>query len=176
MRIYLLGFMGSGKTTIGQQLARRLGYAFEDLDDLIERKYKTSIPLIFEKYDEQAFRNLETEVLHLTAGFENAVVATGGGTPCYFNNMEWMNKNGLTIYLKMHAGSLTRRIINAKKVRPLIRSKSPEEVLHFVELKLGERESFYEQAHIVIHGEVVDMDEIARSIDQYQKLNNHGYI
>ncbi len=169
MRIYLTGFMGSGKSTVGRQLARKLDYAFVDLDDRIEKDYKTSIPLIFEKYDESAFRRLEQEVLHRTVQSDHTVIATGGGTPCFYDNMEWMNRNGLTVYLKLHPKSLHQRILNAKKVRPLIRQQPPEKVMKFIEQKLGEREPFYMQASIIIKGEDLDLNKLADKIVHLNK-------
>ncbi|MCB2220493.1 MAG: shikimate kinase [Bacteroidetes bacterium] len=171
MRIYLIGFMGSGKTTVGRQVAGKLNYVFEDLDEHIERNYKTSIPLIFEKYDESAFRRLEQDVLHKTAGFNNTVIATGGGTPCFFDNMTWMNNQGLTIYLKLHPKSLYNRIIHSKKVRPLVRQRPPSEWLTFIEEKLSERDLFYRQASIIIKGENLDVNKLVDEIVKYKNNN-----
>lgn len=164
MKIYLVGFMGSGKTTVGKQLARKLGYAFEDLDDSIEHKYKTSIPLIFSKYDEPAFRKLEMEALHATVELSDTVIATGGGTPCFFDNMKWMNSQGLTIYLSLHPKSLHQRIVKAKRVRPLIRQQSPETVMQFIEDKLKDREPHYQQANLIVKGEDIDINKLAAEI------------
>jgi shikimate kinase len=171
MRIYLVGFMGSGKSTVGRLLARKLDLAFEDLDEKIESKYKTSIPLIFEKYDESAFRRLEQDVLHQTAGLNNTVIATGGGTPCFFDNMAWMNCHGLTIYLELHPQSLHHRIIRAKRVRPLIRQQHPHELLTFIEEKLHEREHYYRQATLMIKGENLDVNKLVDEIVTYKNNN-----
>ena len=169
MRIYLTGFMGSGKSTIGRDLSKKMQTEFLDLDDQIEKNYKTSIPLIFEKYDESAFRKLENEVLHQTINSKNVIIATGGGTPCFYDNMDWMNRHGLTVYIKMSPVLLTKRVLNAKKVRPLIRHKSEAEVLDFIKQKLPERELFYNKADIVFWGDKFNLNKLFDEIVNHPK-------
>jgi len=160
MLIYLVGFMGSGKTTVGKKLAARLGFNFIDLDFLIEEKYHISIPNIFERFDEGAFRKLEHDALKSTSKLQNTIVSTGGGTPCYFNNMELMNEAGKTIYLRLHPSSLYKRLTESKKKRPLILNKSPKTLQSFIEDKLAERESFYNKAQVSVKGENLEVNDI----------------
>ena len=164
MRIYLTGYMGSGKTTIGKKLATRLGFLFIDLDRLIENKYRITIPDIFNRFDENAFRLVENQTLQETFKYNNAVISTGGGTPCFYDNMELINQHGLSIYIKMHEKSLYTRLIDSKKKRPLIENKSPEHVMDFIHNQLAERESFYQQSKIVIKGESLIFNDLVQNI------------
>lgn len=170
MRIYLIGFMGSGKTTVGKKLAKQLGYGFIDLDQLIELKCKTTIAVLFERYDEDAFRILEHKALTETAGADNVVVATGGGTPCFYDNMNWMDAHGLTVYLKLNPGSLSDRLHASKKVRPLLKGKTKPEVVDYVHAKLTEREKFYKLADITVKGENLEMNTLLEEINNANKL------
>ena len=153
MRIYLIGYMGSGKTTAGKRLAKIMNFPFYDLDKMIEECSHYSIADIFAKFDEVAFRQLEKNTLHKTSSIEKAIISTGGGTPCFFDNMEWIRSNGISVYLKMSSKSLTDRILNSKKKRPLTKDKSPSELLEYVEKHLGKREKYYRQADIIVKGE-----------------------
>ncbi len=147
--IYLTGFMGSGKTTLGKLLARELNATFTDLDHLIESREKTTISELFAKQGEEGFRQLERQVIRETAGMQNTVIATGGGAPCFFDNMEIMNQNGTTIYLYLSPEALTQRLLPARNHRPLIAGKSEEELYNFIQTKLKEREPFYRKASII---------------------------
>ncbi len=169
MRIYLTGYMGSGKTTIGKKLAAKLGFLFIDLDKLIENKFRITIPDIFNKYDEDAFRIVEHNTLKETFTFDNAVISTGGGTPCFYNNMSLINQEGLSIYIQMHVKSLYDRLINSKKKRPLLTNKSTAEILQYIQKQLAERESFYEQSKLVIKGESLDIDVLVDLIMLHMK-------
>lgn len=160
MRIYLIGFMGSGKTTVGKKLAKKLGFSFIDLDLLIEEQQKMSINTIFEQKGELAFREIEKIVLQSTIHMQNIVVACGGGLPCFFDNMAWMNANGQTLYIKMAPKSLFNRLINAKMTRPLLKDKTDEELLVFIEEKLEERAPFYLQAKYTTKGEDFDLNQV----------------
>jgi shikimate kinase len=150
--IFLVGFMGSGKTTLGRKLAARLGYAFMDLDHILEAQTGMSIAQYFSTHSEDAFRKLESEVLKQTMYPENAVIATGGGLPCYFDNMQWMNLHGKTVYIKLSPKTLARRLENEKTERPLLREKHGDELVAFIAGKLNEREEFYMQAAVVSDG------------------------
>ncbi len=171
-RIYLVGFMAAGKTTFGKILAKRLGYNFIDTDRMFEEKYKTSIDLFFKKYGEENFRKLEHEILKTTFSLENTVISTGGGTPCFFNNMEEINNNGLSIYLQLPPKALYHRLVNAKRVRPLVTEKSDDELLNFIQEKLKEREPFYNQSKLIISGLSPDIDFIADIIKKENKTNS----
>ncbi|MEZ5082052.1 MAG: shikimate kinase [Bacteroidales bacterium] len=160
MRIYLVGYMGSGKTTLGKKLANEFKYKHVDLDKNIENKYHITIPDIFHRFDEKTFRKLEHESLKETLTSDNIVISTGGGTPCFYDNMEIINKHGVSVYIKMTPDSLLKRLLKAKKKRPLIQKKSPEEIKEFIEQQLDLREPFYNQAHYTIQGEAPDVLDI----------------
>lgn len=149
--IFLIGFMGCGKTTLGRKLASRLGYAFMDLDDIFEAKAGMTIAEYFSAFGEDAFRKLESEVLKLTEYPENAVVSTGGGLPCFFDNMDWMNAHGKTVYIKLSPKTLADRLQNEKDQRPVLRDHG-KDLVGFITGKLGERDRFYEQAAIIADG------------------------
>ena len=169
MRIYLTGYMGSGKSTIGKKLATKLGFLFIDLDNLIESKYRITIPDIFSKYDENAFRLVEHKTLQDTFTINNVVISTGGGTPCFYNNISLINQHGFSVYIQMHAKSLYDRLINSKKKRPLLADKSADEILDHIEKQLGERESYYLQSKLIIKGESLDIDKLVESITNHMK-------
>ena len=150
MKVFLIGFMGSGKTTIGKKLANYLKYEFIDLDKLIESKAGMSIVDYFEIHGEPLFRELEREILQKTEFPENAIIATGGGAPCFGDNMEWMNKNGLVTYLSLSPKALASRLEHSKTDRPLIRHLNGEELIDYISIKLKDREVFYNQAKNVV--------------------------
>lgn len=146
--VYLLGYMGSGKSTIGKSLARKLKISFIDLDKYIEQKHNLSINSIFATKGENEFRKIEREALIEVSMLENHVVSLGGGTPCFFDNIDIINNSGKSIYLKMSIGMLVSRLINAKTKRPLIEGKNKEELYRFIELQLEDRAVFYSKANI----------------------------
>lgn len=160
MIIFLVGFMGSGKSTVGQRLAGRLGYSFIDMDARIEGEHGMSINEIFEKLGEKAFREMETNMLKEMFSLQDTVISTGGGLPCTGNNMELINKNGVSIYLRMEPAVLLNRLSMGKSRRPLIRHLSREELETFIQEKLNEREPVYLRAHHTISGLNVDMDKL----------------
>ncbi len=150
--IFLVGFMGCGKTTLGRKLSSRLGYQFMDLDHILEAKEGMTIAEYFKKFGEEAFRKLESEVLKQTVYPEHAVISTGGGLPCFFDNMDWMNAHGKTIYIKLSPKTLAERLENEKGERPLLREKRGEALIAFIADKLIERDVFYNKAAIVADG------------------------
>ena len=152
MKIFLIGFMGCGKSTMGKKLAGKLGYEFIDLDHQIENSMGTTIAEYFSVHGEAAFRKLESETLKTFDYPVNAVIATGGGTPCFFDNMEWMNASGLSIYIEMPAAALAKRLENGKEKRPLLRDLNEAEMVAFIENKLSEREVFYKRALVTVNG------------------------
>lgn len=153
MRIYLVGYMGCGKSTIGRKLADLLSLNFIDLDKYIEERYFKTVPVIFEEEGENGFRDKERLTLTEVSQFEDVVVGTGGGTPCFFDNMEVMNQSGITIYISPDIDTLTNRILKSKTERPLVSGKSREELLAFIKEALEKRSPFYERAKIIIRGE-----------------------
>ena len=163
-RIYLVGYMGAGKTTAARRLAHRLGWEVVDTDALFEEKYKISVNDFFNKYDETLYRKLESEVLKATESLENVVVSTGGGTACYFDNMEWMNQHGLTVFLRISPQAAVDRVIHSRHKRPLVEGKSEEELTEFVNKHYASRMPFYEQARITVKSEDLDVDGMMKTI------------
>jgi len=149
MNLYLVGYMGTGKTTAGKLLAEKLNRPFTDVDEFIESRYHKTIATIFEEKGEAGFREIEHHVLQEISRFENTVVSTGGGLPCFFNNMDLMNQTGITVYLKTNVTDLFSRLNSGKQKRPLIKEKNPEELRAFIETNLKEREFFYNQAALI---------------------------
>lgn len=144
--IVIVGFSGAGKSTIGKRLADKLGMTFIDLDLYIEEKYRTSIPLLFQRYGEPAFRTLEQAALREVLGCDNAVIATGGGTPCHGDAMALINAHAKSIYLKLTEDQLVNHLLHSKKKRPLTNHLNKSELREYVRKKLAEREPFYLQA------------------------------
>ena len=160
MRIFLIGYMGCGKSRMGKKLSAHLDRPFIDLDELIQAKQNATIPEIFAARGESGFREIERDTLQKSAIADDAIVSTGGGAPCFFDNMEWMNKNGLTIFIDPPEKVLADRLIKAKTERPLIKGKSHEELLAFIHEKLQERRPFYEQAAIQLKGVDLTIEEL----------------
>ena len=152
MKIFLIGFMGCGKSTMGKKLAQKLGYTFIDLDQQIEKNLGTTIGEYFATHGEAAFRKLESETLKTFAYPANVVVATGGGAPCFFDNMEWMNANGLSVYIEMSAAALAKRLEGGKDKRPLLKDLNETQMIEFIAHKLNERDGFYKRALLTISG------------------------
>lgn len=148
--IFLIGYMGSGKTTLAKKLASKLELPFIDTDDEIVKEIGMSITEYFQLHGEEKFRELERKQLLKTAQ-QNAIVSTGGGSPCFFDNMHWMNENGISVYLQMSPKSLFDRLSQSKpNKRPILIGKTEEELFNFITEKLTEREPFYQQAHLII--------------------------
>jgi len=152
MKIFLTGFMGSGKTTLGRKLAARMNYEFIDLDHKLEQRVELSIAEYFTLFGEDSFRRLEAEVLRKTPYPENVIISTGGGLPAYFDNMDWMKENGKVVYIKLAPKTLADRLESGKEERPLLQDKHGEALVAFIEQKLAEREPFYSQANIIADG------------------------
>jgi len=148
--IFLIGFMGSGKSTFGPKLSQALGYAFVDMDAYIEEQSGKTIPQIFAEDGESHFRTLETEAIHRLALQPDCVIATGGGAPCFNGNMGLMNELGLTVYLALSPEKIAQRLVLDPTERPVLEGKKGEDLLAHITAKLQEREPFYKQAqHIV---------------------------
>ena len=157
--------MGAGKTTAARRLATRLGWAVADTDDLFEEKYRISVDDFFHKYDEALYRKLESQVLKETESLENVVVSTGGGTACYFDNMDWMNQHGLTVFLRISEKAVIDRLIHAKRKRPLSTGKSEAELTAFVQQHYTSRLPFYEKAKITVKSEDLDLDNLVQLVE-----------
>ncbi len=148
MRIFLIGYMGCGKSTFGNQLSMFLNIQFFELDTYIENKYRSKINKIFEKQSEEYFRKIEHEsLIEIVNENKSFVLSTGGGTPCFYNNMEFMLNNGV---VKVPAETIYKRLILSKKERPLLKNKTNEDIKDFVYKTLTSREEFYNKAHIIV--------------------------
>ena len=150
MRIYLIGYSYSGKTTLGREMARRLKYKFFDTDKAIELRYHTTVPVFFNRYGEKAFRIIERQILQSTSEMDNIVVSTGGGTPCNDENIRFILTHGTAIHLKMSIDDIMQRAAKSHKQRPLLEGKTPDEAREFVSRQLAERTRYYSQAPLAI--------------------------
>lgn len=165
MKIFLLGFMGTGKTHWGKIWAAQQGLRFYDLDTEIERHTGLTIPQIFEQHGETYFRQQEQERLLSFANKDRFILSTGGGTPCFYNNMQWMKENGLTIYLDTPVAILKERLIQEKWHRPLVRNLNEQEIETFIINSLKKRQKYYLQSHIILSTDTISdttFDEIKR--------------
>lgn len=160
MKVFLLGYMGCGKSTIGRKLANILQYKFIDLDEFIENEELHSITGIFEEKGEDYFRNIESQYLRKVIEHDNAVISLGGGTPCFNNNIETINTSGKSVYISLTPKMLCNRLINAKQNRPLIANKSVNELLEYIEVNLSERLPFYQKALIEFDGANVSTERL----------------
>jgi shikimate kinase len=150
MNLYLIGYMGTGKTTVGRLLAKKMNRSFIDVDGFIENRYYKTVSALFEEKGESGFREIERHALQEISGFENMIVSTGGGLPCFFDNMDLLNRTGFTIYLKASVDELFQRINSNKQKRPLVKEKNSEELYDFIETNLKKRELFYNQATLIV--------------------------
>ena len=148
--IFLIGYMGSGKTTIGKDIATDLKIPFLDLDQLIEEHYQKSISQIFKEHGESRFREVERNMLNKISDYENCIISTGGGTPCFFDNMEQMNNKGTTIFLDTSIDELVDRLYYEGNKRPLLQGKSRQQLYEYITQTLAERKSFYSKAKVKI--------------------------
>ena len=146
MRVILVGFPGCGKSSVGKRLAAKLGCGFVDLDAAFEEAYHVSIPIFFARYNETAFRSCERKVL--------------------LDNMQLMKEKGVVVYIKMSPISLFDRLTHAKRPRPLVQKRTPEELRQYIETTLSQREAFYNQAHITVKGESIDIDGLCDKLMQ----------
>ncbi len=156
MRIYLTGFMGAGKTFLGQQLAQKLNFGFVDMDEMVMQYAQLSIADIFHHHGEDFFRRTEHLVLRNTAILHNTVIATGGGTPCFFDHMKWMNAAGTTIFINPSTKLLCERLSSEQDVRPLIKNIPTKDLHPWIEAKLSERLPFYKLAQYQTLAQEVD--------------------
>lgn len=165
--------MGAGKTTLGKALAKKINASFVDLDWYLEEHFHKTINQLFTEYGENNFRALEKKALHEVAEFENVVIATGGGTPCFFDNMQYMNKRGMTVYIDVQINVLFERLKVAMQNRPVIREKKDNELLAFIVDSLNSRLSFYRQAEFIFNGNKLETNEqISTSVVKLQQLLN----
>ena len=161
-RVILIGYMGSGKTTVGKALSKETGMMFYDLDWYIESRMRKSVAQIFAERGEEGFRKIEHNMLHEVAEFEDVIISCGGGTPCFFDNMDYLNRQGDVVYLKATPEVLYKHLLMAKVERPLLKDKTPEELIAYITGHLKEREPFYTKA-----GHILDVS----LMDNYDKIN-----
>ncbi len=154
--MFLIGYMASGKTTFGRALARKLGVEFIDLDFYIEQRFRKSIPEIFAAEGEEAFRRMESSMLHEVGEFDDVIIACGGGTPCFFDNMDYMLSRGKVVLLEATPERLLERLLLKPSKRPLVKDKTPDEIRAVIEAGLAAREPYYSRAHIRFSGEQLE--------------------
>ena len=165
MKIFLIGFMGSGKTHWGKQLSEKLQLPFFDLDSVIEENEEKEITEIFAETGEEHFRLLEKDVLYLlTESHESFVMATGGGTPCFFNNIDYMKRRGTTVWINCSVECLHSRLAKEKEKRPLISTIPDDELKNFIIKKFSDRKIFYQQAQVVINEDDASLDTLIERI------------
>lgn len=173
IRVFLMGFMGAGKTTLGKALAKDLGVSFIDLDQYIECRYLKSVSQIFASKGEQGFREIESRLLREVGEFDDVIVSCGGSTPLIGDNMDYMLAAGQTVYLKCDNGTLLRRLKSARSTRPLIASKTDEELAAFIESETVRREPGYLKAAFICPGDRLESrDQISETVDYIEELLN----
>ena len=171
IRIFLTGYMGAGKTTLGKAFARKLNLPFVDLDWYMEERFHKTVSELFAERGEAGFRELEKNMLHEVGAFEDVVISTGGGAPCFFDNMDFMNRNGKTVFLNVHPDVLFRRLRMAKQQRPILQNKQDDELKEFIVSALEKRAPFYRQAQYVFNAdELEDRFQIEKSVEKLREL------
>ena len=172
-RIIIVGYMGSGKTTVGKALSKDMGIPFYDLDWYIESRMRKTVAQIFAERGEEGFRKIEYNMLHEVAEFENVIISCGGGTPCFFDNMDYMNGQGETVYLKASPEVLYGHLKMGKTERPLLKNKTPEEMQGFIAEQLEKREPFYSKAkHTLDVNLLENYEKIKISVAKMRALLN----
>ena len=170
-RIFLIGYMGAGKTTLGKAFAREMNLSFVDQDWYIEERFHKTVQEIFAERGEQGFRELERQMLHEIAEFEDVVISTGGGAPCFYDNMDFMNLKGDTVFLNVTPEVLFSRLKMASQNRPILRGKSNEELKAFIAKTLEKRAPFYSKAKYIFNAdELEDIYQIKSSINKLKEL------
>jgi shikimate kinase len=165
MKIFLIGFMGSGKSYWGRRLSEKLMLPFFDLDEQVESNEGKSITQVFAEQGEEYFRMLEKDTLHIISeSHDSFIMATGGGTPCYFNNIEFMKKNGTVVWISTPVDLLFERLLKEKDKRPLIKDLDDDQLKRFIIKKFSDRKIYYEQADIMVEEEEKNIDKIVEKV------------
>ena len=163
--------MGSGKTTVGKALSKETGMMFYDVDWYIESRMRKSVAQIFAERGEEGFRKIEHNMLHEVAEFEDVIISCGGGTPCFFDNMDYLNQQGDVVYLKATPEVLYKHLLMAKVERPLLKDKTPDELIAYITEHLNEREPFYTKANHILDVSLMDnYDKINISVTKLREL------
>ena len=170
-RIILIGYMGSGKTTVGKALAKEIGLPFYDLDWYIESRMRKKVSQIFAERGEEGFRVIERNMLHEVAEFEDVVISCGGGTPCFFDNMDYLNQQAQVVFLRCEPEVLKEHLLMGKGDRPLLKGKSAEELIGFIRQQLEYREPYYLKAKYTLDVSLMDnYDKIKITIEKLKEL------
>ena len=167
MRIFLLGFMGTGKTYWGQLWSQQHHLDFFDLDAIIEKECRMTIAKMFEIHGEHYFREKESALLRSFGTKDDFILSTGGGTPCFFDNMDWMNENGISIYLQTSSLTLKERLVKEKAHRPLIKDLDDAGIMQFIENNINKRNKFYMQSSVILDTTAVTADTFTKIIQEY---------
>ncbi len=175
-RIFLIGYMGAGKTTVGKALAKTTGLQFYDLDWYVEGRMRKTVPQIFAELGEEGFRRIEHRLLHEVAEFENVIISCGGGTPCFFDNIDYMNSCGDTLFLEASVDTIISHLKISRTPRPLLQQKSGEELRQFIGEQLQTRLPFYQQAKYTFNVDILDSFEKVNHLvnDIIQVLSAQG--
>lgn len=169
--IFLIGYMGCGKSTMGRAVSALTGVPFIDLDNYIEQRFHLTVKEIFAQRGEDGFRDVERRMLQEVADFEDVIVACGGGTPCFFDNMEYMNTHGTTVFLNTPIDRLHSRLMRGRHKRPLIADKDDEELMTFIKDALAKRMDHYSKAQISFSSERLEnKSEIANTAREFAEL------
>jgi len=165
LKIFLIGFMGCGKTHWGKLLSEKLGMPFFDLDEKIIEHAGRSIADIFKKEGEEHFRLLEKDVLHLlTESHESFVMATGGGTPCFYNNIDYLKKQGTVVWINCSTECLYQRLVKEKEIRPLISNIADDQLKNYIVKKYSGRKIYYQQANVILPEEIISLENMVNKI------------
>lgn len=175
MTLFIIGYMASGKTTFGRALARQTGMQHIDLDFYIEQRFHSTVREIFATKGEDEFRRIEGAMLREVGEMEDTIISCGGGTPCFGDNLDYMNSHGLTVCLQASDDVIADRIIQAGNKRPLMAGKSREEILQTLQEHMEKRRPYYDRAQLIISGDRLENKwQIAETVGDFIKnhLNN----
>ncbi|MEG1910735.1 MAG: shikimate kinase [Bacteroidales bacterium] len=172
MRIFIIGYMYSGKSSLGKRLAQYLDFPFVDTDTVFELQNRSTVFDFFSHQGESEFRQAERLILYQSLAYKNAVISVGGGLPCFFDNMNWMKSKGVVVYLHAEPNTIISRMRNSRTPRPLLANLTSEEAEQKIKNQLCERSCFYEQAHLVYPCENANVKELATYIENYTLFND----
>ena len=163
--------MGSGKTTVGKALAKELGLPFYDLDWYIESRMRKTVAQIFAERGEEGFRKIEYNMLHEVAEFEDVIISCGGGTPCFFDNMDYLNQQAQVVWLRCEPEVLHKHLLMGKGERPLLKGKTPEELIDFIRQQLEQREPYYSKARYMLDVSLMDnYEKIKITVERLKEI------